>query len=91
MHCPGSSLRKCGIVPVQCSKAVIWCNRYGVGAFVVRWRLLTGPQAQALLLRWRPATAGTAALASLLQTFPHALVIFFKLLFLIIVQNNFGL
>ena len=86
MHCPGSSLRKCGIEPVQCSKAVIWCNRYGVGAFVVRRSLLTG-----LLLRWRSSTAGTAALAPLLQTFPHALVIFFKLFFLIIVQNGFDL
>jgi hypothetical protein len=71
-------------------KSYFWVQWVWAGAFVVRRGLLTGPQAQALLLRWRPATAGTAALASLLQTFSHARVIFFKLLFLIIVQNGVG-
>jgi hypothetical protein len=43
-------------------------------------------------LRWeRSATTGTAALTPLLHTFLHALVILFKLLFLIIVQNGFDL
>jgi hypothetical protein len=83
------TLRACSCVRVSAlSRKFIECNRYAVGAFVV-WRgPLTGPKAQALLLRWRSATTGAAALTPLLPTF---LVILFKLFFLIIVQNGFDL